>query len=118
MGNLTESQLHILLHSLGLTKAEEIYRNHFVAGPGHSDYDDCMVLVEIGAMIRRQGSELTGGDNVFYVTAKGKAIAESGRPRLTRSQRNYREWLNDDSSISFGEWIKRRHAKLHDRGPS
>jgi len=27
------------------------------------------------------------------------------RPKLTRSQRQYREWLRSDCGVSFGEWL-------------
>ena len=75
------SQLHILQHSLGLTYGKKMYRNHFCTGEGSSDHPDCMFLVCAGYMTRRKGSQITGGDDVFYVTEEGKdlcrAIAEA-----------------------------------------
>ncbi|MHB0986236.1 MAG: hypothetical protein ACYC05_11690 [Sulfuricella sp.] len=37
-----DSKLHILQHSLGLDKYGDgnQYRNHFVTGPGSTDFDD------------------------------------------------------------------------------
>jgi hypothetical protein len=67
-------QAHIIKHALGLTRGEAEYRNHFVTGPGSSDYSDCMTLVDSGMMLRRPGSELTGGDYLFVVTDKGRSM--------------------------------------------
>jgi len=72
---LTKKQHHILRHSLGLNYGREMYRNHFVTGEGSTDYPDCMALVKMGLMTRRAGSELTGGDDVFFVTDEGKKAA-------------------------------------------
>ena len=75
---MTPQQLHILRHSLGLDDKGrgKAYREHFVTGPGSKDYDDCMALVESGHMVRREGSELSGGDDIFLVTELGKKAAK------------------------------------------
>lgn len=78
--------LHILQHSLGLDhfgKGRQ-YRNHFVTGAGTDDHSACIALVNQGLMTRRAGSELSGGYDVFHVTAAGiahvkAATAEQGR---------------------------------------
>ena len=47
------------------------------------------------------------------VTESGKAAVrcESPKPpKLTRSQKRYREFLNEDCGASFGEWLKWRRA--------
>jgi len=74
---MTETQLHILRHSLGLDRfgRGESYRNHFVAGSWSKDYDDCVALVESGHMTRRAGDELSGVDDISIVTESGKRKA-------------------------------------------
>ena len=106
---MTAEQLHIIQHSLGLDKygQGESYRNHFCAGG--RDVDICRELVAMGYMITREGSELTGGDPVFWVTAHGAiaAIRESpAPPKLTRSQKRYREFLRADTGRPFREWLR------------
>lgn len=79
---VTKRQLLILRHAIGLNddgrpgKAGE-YRNHFVTGEGSDDYDDCKALVASGHMIRRAGSPLTGGDDLFMVTDTGRFAARA-----------------------------------------
>lgn len=75
---LTSEKLHILRHSLGLTRAKESYRNWFVTGPGSTDFELCRELVVDGFMREQPPTELTGGDSLFIVTPRGKAIVESG----------------------------------------
>ena len=73
----TEKQIGILRHALGLKPngSGEPYRRHFVTGPGSDDYDDCEALVAAGLMVKRPGSELSGGDPTFLVTAAGTTEA-------------------------------------------
>lgn len=73
----TPAQVGILRHALGLKDngSGRAYRNHFVTGPGSADFDDCEALVASGAMSKRSGSMLTGGDLVYHVTDAGIAIA-------------------------------------------
>jgi hypothetical protein len=104
-------RLHILQHALGLDAHGQgsAHRNHFVIGPGDSDHRECVALVADGLMTRRTGSDLTGGDDLFTVTEAGRAfVAEHSPspPRLTRGQERYRRFLNADSGMTFGEWIK------------
>ena len=75
-------QLLILRHAIGLNDDGKAgkhgeYRNHFVTGKGSNDYADCMALVASGHMIRRAGSELTGGDDLFMVTDAGRSAARA-----------------------------------------
>lgn len=108
----TAEQLHILQHALGLAQndARPAYRRHYVCAPGHHGYDDCEALTAAGLMVKRDSSALTGGDNCFLVTERGEQVArdawERAKPKLTRSQRRYREWLDADCGATFGEWLK------------
>ena len=116
--------LHILQHSLGLDEYGRgtYYRNHFVTGEGSKDHADCMALVNIGFMNVRSGNALSGGDDVFRVTDAGKAaVAEHSPkpPKLTRSQQQYQDYLEADSSLSFIDWLKMksRRAALKEQTP-
>jgi hypothetical protein len=111
MSSEPSARLHILQHSLGLNEYGQgrPYRNHFVTGPGSSDYDRCMALVAAGLMTRRAGSELTGGGDLFTVTDAGRAFVTENSPApptLTRGQHRYRRYLASDSGLTFGEWLK------------
>lgn len=107
-------RLNILQHSLGLDEYGHgrQYRNHFCTGPGSADFDDCNALVNEGLMTRRPGSELSGGSDIFLVTPAGVDFVARNSPtrppeaKLSRSQKNYRRYLDADCGISFGEWIR------------
>lgn len=107
---MTTEQLHILQHSLGVDQYGQgnPYRNHYVGGEM-----DCRPLVALGYMAEYPASELTGGHPLFRVTPAGKRAmsAESpAPPKLTRSQRQYREFLDADSGLSFMEWLCSRRS--------
>lgn len=107
------NRLHILQHSLGLNQYGEgrRYRNHFCTGPDSTDFDDCRALVADGLMDERAGNALSGGDSIFHVTPKGidyvalNSPQRPPEPRLTRSQKRYREYLRAESALSFAEWL-------------
>lgn len=75
MIDIEPEQIEILRHALGLRLGAREFRNHFVTGPGSVDYPHCETLVEAGLMTRREGTALSGGDQVYYVTEAGKAVA-------------------------------------------
>ncbi|PZU71094.1 hypothetical protein [Sphingobium sp.] len=109
--------LHVIQHSLGVDEfgRGEQHRNYFVTGEGSTDHPICMEGVARGLMeIRRAKYELYGGDDVFAVTAAGKQwMAENSPqpPKLTRSQERYQAWLEQDSSESFGDYLRRLARK-------
>lgn len=113
MAELSSQQIHILRHSLGLTYGDEIYRNYFCTNHQATDWPVCMALVEQGLMVHRKGSEMSGYDDVFFVTDAGKRVACQHQPKLTLGQQRYREWLKiaDVYEISFGDWLKSRRTK-------
>lgn len=84
-GELTERELHILMHATGWESRWPLYRNHFCAGPGDDAWSAIQGLIARGLMrVSREPSELSGGDTVFCATAigiaalKGKSRAASG----------------------------------------
>ena len=81
-------QLRILRHALviGDCGTKPPCRNHFVTGADSSAHPHCMALVERGLMSRRTGNALSGGDDVFSVTAVG------GRSFGKRPTAAYSNW--------------------------
>ena len=108
---MIDKKLHILQHSLGVDQYGDgrPYRAYFVTGPESDDWDTCCVLVVDGLMIEYPPSQLTGGDSLFRVTPQGidfVALNSPTPPKLTRSQKRYRDFLHSDSGYSFGEWLR------------
>lgn len=80
---MNESQIELARHALGLRRRDPVaWRNHFVAGPGHTDYDNWMGMVEAGDAVvaphRKGHVELFGGMDLFWLTRQGaeKALRE------------------------------------------
>lgn len=65
---MNNKEKQVLSHALGQTG----YRNHFVAGEGHSDYETCLNLVKQGLMISRSINWIP--DKVFHVTQEGQDV--------------------------------------------
>lgn len=77
--DLSKSEIELMRHALGLNYKKVSFRNHFCTGEGSTDFPAWQGLVEKGAAIRRDGSELSGGDYIFHVTEEGKsAIRAAG----------------------------------------
>lgn len=113
MNRIESRHVEILRHALGLDDYGQgnSYRNYFVTGEGSKDYPFCRDLVEHGYMARRAPSALTGGDDLFVVTAEGKAFAARSFDgiritKLTRSERRYLRFLAADSNLSFRDWLR------------
>ena len=113
--------LAILRHALGTGDdgTRPPLRNHFVTGEGSTDHPHCMALVERGSMTRRAGNALSGGDDIFSVTANGRlaaAPAEGDRAFVpqARSKQRYADYLHSDSELEFGEWLRRGRYKLYE----
>lgn len=80
---MTPEQIELARHALGLPNGRrQSYRNHFVAGEGHSDYVAWCDLVEKGFARGRKGNQLTGGDPVFWLTLAGASLALRRGERL------------------------------------
>jgi hypothetical protein len=107
---LTKEQLSILQHALGLDEFGQgrMYRNQFCAAG--RDEDICRSLVELGLMRQHVSTEVFPYYNCT-VTNEGKAavIEQSPKPpKLTRSQKRYRHFLNwaDAYDGSFREYLE------------
>jgi len=69
---MTDEQREIIRHAFGLNRRGSEYRNHFVTGPGSTDYPHCEALVAAGMMTKRAGNMLSGGDDIYSVTDAGR----------------------------------------------
>lgn len=115
LNEVISKKLHILQHSLGVDNhgQGDQYRNHFVTGADSDDWPACRELVAEGLMTETPGNAITGGGSVFRVTPAGVdyvALHSPAPPKLTRSQRRYEAFLDADSGMRFGEWLKLRGA--------
>jgi len=113
---MNAKQLQILQHSLGVDQYGQgsRYRNHYAIGPECSDFAELKALEALGFM---QDRGLWGGMHYFTVTPAGVlAMMEASPkpPKLTRSQKRYREFLHSSGGMTFGEWLKERQRYQHD----
>lgn len=70
---MTPKQRDIMRHALGYgRRTPPGWRNHFVTGPGSTDYPHCEALVTEGLMRRTEGHKLSGGDPIYSVTEAGR----------------------------------------------
>lgn len=87
---LSDKQLDILAHTLGLDNAPEAYRNYYV-----SPLDaDCEALVAHGYMERHERSRIPEG-YVYVTTGAGRAALKQLRPS------KFRKWVY---SVSGESW--------------
>lgn len=109
-----KEKIQVLQHSLGVDQygQGEQYRNHFATGPDGKDWDICQELVFDGFMQRHAPREIFGGYYCFVVTRVGIHFMVSNSPvppKLSRSQRRYREYLEQgDTYENFGSFLKHR----------
>lgn len=75
MRDTTQAELQVLRYSLGTDEygRKASHRNHFRTDAGSTDHPTCMKLVDLGLMHRRSGNALSGGDDIFTVTAADRA---------------------------------------------
>lgn len=89
---MTPRQINLARHALGLPNDTGVsYRNYFTAGPGHSDFEDWMEMVEAGEAYTEKRIGF-GGDNIFWLTLSGarkamlvgESIDDSDFPEILR----------------------------------
>lgn len=69
---MTPEQIGLARHALGLSPFRKTsYRNHFVAGTGHPDYENWRAMVSAGWARQREKQPHTGGQDVFWLTLAG-----------------------------------------------
>lgn len=81
---MTPEQRELARHALGLpNKSQRSFRNHFVCGPGHSDYADWMAMTKAGLAKRRDGGRMPfSGNDLFWLTRSGAEAALDPREKL------------------------------------
>lgn len=107
---ITDKQYQLLWHTLGVTPtSREPYRNHFVAGSGHSDLADLEQLVELELMCKaRKPAFLHQNDIVFAVTELGKTVALAALPGEApepKVKSRYNDYLSSEYSDSFADFL-------------
>lgn len=110
-GEVTPEGLHILQHSLGVDQYGRgaQYRNSFVTGEDSTDFSPCMALVNLELMKDHGAQKMFGEMHAFTVTDAGKLyVARHSKPapRLSTSQKRYEQYLDADSGMKFGEWLR------------
>ena len=115
---MTNTQLHILQHSLGCDKYGQagVYRDENDGAFGHyrnryvSDPDsDLTALVELGYMEDHGAYDLAGGMHYYRVTKAGLVAMRKespAPPKVSSARRRYLNFLHADLSCTFGEYLK------------
>ena len=108
---MKSDHLHILQHSLGVDQygRGNQYRNRFVTDAGSTDGLLCQELVADGLMRHHGAQPVFGGMNTYSVTDQGVSAMNANSPKppkLTRGRERYRQFLNEDCGMPFGEWLK------------
>lgn len=112
---MTTLQLEILQHSLGVDRygQGEMYRNCFCAGSG--DEPVCRELIALGYMQQHRTTEVFPYFNCSVTEAGKRAVREQSPkpPKLTRSQKRYREYLDwtDAWGGTFREFLEDRKVR-------
>ena len=80
MGEITEKQLNIIRHALGIEYGGEPYRNYYYTAPGSKGYEECRKLEEEGFMAGTEDSlDITPERYIFKVTKSGiEALKDKG----------------------------------------
>lgn len=73
---MTLEQIELARHALRLPNVRRVsYQNRFIAGPGHSDYDNWMQMTADGNARRQIKPKILGGDDCFRLTPSGATLA-------------------------------------------
>ena len=78
-GELAPHERELLAHATDWDSRWPLHRNHFCADARHADRPTLDALVARGLMIRHAPTELSGGDDIFTVTAIGIAALKGTR---------------------------------------
>ena len=82
---LTPKQRSVVRHCIGFDgRHKTTNRNHFVTGPGSDDYDAWVDMVAKGYAYRREGSEISGGDDIFWVKRETALFVREKNEHLSR----------------------------------
>jgi hypothetical protein len=84
---ITLREMSIIKHLLGLDYKDSPFRNHFVAGPGHSDIKHLESLVSKGLMEKRSDPFDEVNENyIYHVTDEGRQKAIESHPNFVQQR--------------------------------
>lgn len=120
----TEAQVGLLWHTLGLRPecrdSRTVYRNRFLAGPGHSDMTDLEALVTLGLMGSRKPPAFCDQSEILYfATEEGErfAIAEMPPAPPAPKRTNFDAYLDESECYdSFAHFLGIRMPRYQERG--
>ncbi|KTC59068.1 hypothetical protein [Pseudomonas savastanoi] len=120
----TEAQVGLLWHTLGLRPecrdSRTVYRNRFLAGPGHSDMTDLEALVTLGLMGSRKPPAFCDQSEILYfATKEGErfAIAEMPPAPPAPKRTNFDAYLDESECYdSFAHFLGIRMPRYQERG--
>jgi len=121
MIEVTEGQLKLLWHTLGLRPdcrdSRTVYRNRFLADPGHDDVPDLETLVSLGMMGSRNPPAFCDqSEKLYYATAAGKQFAVQKMPPPPKLS-NFEEYLNvADCYEGFAQFLDINVPQYQQRG--
>lgn len=122
MKNISQQQLDLLWHTLGLSASNRdrrtVSRNYFLTSPSCSDALQLNGLVAAGLMSCGEPPAFCPQDEVVYrATSEGEHFAVASLPPLPKRTR-YDEFLDSDSGIPFHEWLGIEKPKVQYRDKS
>ena len=87
--SINAKQYNLVRHAIGLDgRSKTTYRNHYVCPADSEDGREWMDLVKQGLAHHRKGSEISGGDDVFWAT---RETALACRKKDEHLDRDFRE---------------------------
>ena len=111
---MKETHIDLMEHALGLTPENpKSYRNYFAAAPNGRDIEEWQCLTDNG-YAECHGSRTVSGDLIYFsVSGNGQQIVyercrikDARKPKLTRSQKRYKAYLELDCGETFFEFLK------------
>ncbi|CAI8768177.1 hypothetical protein [Pseudomonas serbica] len=120
----TEAQIGLLWHTLGLRPecrdSRHVYRNRFLAGPGHDDMPDLEALVALGLMGSRKPPAFCDQSEVLYfATAEGEKFAFAEMPPVPPAPKrtNFDAYLDESECYDgFAHFLGINEPKFQTRG--
>jgi hypothetical protein len=122
--NPTQAQIELLWHTLGLRPdcrdSRHVYRNRFLAGPGHSDVPDLDSLVSLGLMGRRKPPAFCDqSEFLYYATEVGEKFAIDQMPPAPPPPKrtNFDAYLDESECYdSFSHFLGINRPMFQQRG--
>lgn len=117
----TQTQIGLLWHTLGLRPecrdSRHVYRNRFLAGPGHDDIPDLDALVALGFMGSRKPPAFCDQSEILYfATKEGERFAIAEMPPLPKRTK-FEDYLDvGDCYENFAQFLGINKPQFQQRG--